>query len=754
MANEPILAELIDETPKRSFGSGGYGGTLLYGNRGDDIGPDGKPIAGTSGAARDSNRFQGMAAPLYSEGPGINRSQSDEARLYGDDARELFRDRAMGGVTPAQQLAQRQTQGAVNAVQSGAASIKGGAMARAAAARGATATGAQLQAQGNLSQSALAAREQADATNQYFGASTAQRGADLGLATDQAKLNSDQRSANDQRDDAYEGLSFDTQKAALNSKLGRTAADVAADAQARSQATARDATTNARQERTIGAVTGAVTGAAQAYGKTQAGGAKPQPDPYSTSDPRSKTAVRDVSPSGMATKTGMRRPGAPKMSDAEAARLQKQGEGIASGWREAAGDKSPASDVTFMGAPFPPKSETKAKPKMSDKKAAELKKQGDGIAEGWREAAAGKAKTPEYEGHYLGSPFPSRPDVVSGAGGVPRAMSLDDAIGQRVAQDKAEAPTYGYFDEDEGGSMKAGYADRRKGQAGYMFGGAPEASYEDRIDRGRLYGGRDADSIYGSGVHEMDDQPGGQGQQGRRDIAMSDPAAKQEAYALGRAHQWEQGKTGKPVEWAHEKPKDIEDHGTMTGDRGKVAKAGGKASGKAYGRAVPPDAPKEPEHGAVMQALVDAGEATGRTFDKGVAMMPDPMPAREQPLAPKRAPTQVAERPGFFGQARAMMSDPETKKYIKDSPMADANRSMAPSSYEYKPEFTPEEQDVGEENIGPMADKMKADRVAGTAIVTDPDTKMLAIDKTKGLKLVMGGLADLQRQVDKMARAR
>jgi hypothetical protein len=87
--------------------------------------------------------------------------------------------------------------------------------------------------------------------------------------------------------------------------------------------------------------------------------------------------------------------------------------------------------------------------------------------------------------------------------------------------------------------------------------------------------------------------------------------------------------------------------------------------------------------------------------------------------------------------------------------MAAANRSMEPSVYEYRAEFTPPEQAPGEKNVGPMADKMKANPIAATAIVKDPQTGMLAIDKTKGLKLVMGGLADLQRQVDQMkGRAR
>ena len=109
---------------------------------------------------------------------------------------------------------------------------------------------------------------------------------------------------------------------------------------------------------------------------------------------------------------------------------------------------------------------------------------------------------------------------------------------------------------------------------------------------------------------------------------------------------------------------------------------------------------------------------------------------------------------GYFGQLRTMVSDERTKTHVQDNPMADANRSMAPSSYQYKPDFTPPEQQPGETNVGPMANKMEANPIAKTAIVKDPQTGLLAIDKAKGLKLVMGGLADLQRQVDRMGGAR
>lgn len=46
-----------------------------------------------------------------------------------------------------------------------------------------------------------------------------------------------------------------------------------------------------------------------------------------------------------------------------------------------------------------------------------------------------------------------------------------------------------------------------------------------------------------------------------------------DAYALGRAHGWEQQRTGKPIEWAYDRPDDIYDQGqSMSGDRARNPK--------------------------------------------------------------------------------------------------------------------------------------------------------------------------------------
>lgn len=98
------------------------------------------------------------------------------------------------------------------------------------------------------------------------------------------------------------------------------------------------------------------------------------------------------------------------------------------------------------------------------------------------------------------------------------------------------------------------------------------------------------------------------------------------------------------------------------------------------------------------------------------------------------------------------LSDEKTKDDGGMAAMEDANRSLMPSIYEYKPGFTPPTQEPGEKNVGPMANAMAQSPIARTAIVQDPNTGLLAINKEKGLKLALGGIASLQGQVDALKR--
>lgn len=124
-------------------------------------------------------------------------------------------------------------------------------------------------------------------------------------------------------------------------------------------------------------------------------------------------------------------------------------------------------------------------------------------------------------------------------------------------------------------------------------------------------------------------------------------------------------------------------------------------------------------------------------------------PQGYRPTPPPPTPPRVA-----MTQPPNVYSDERSKRVSgKDAAMAGAARSMDPSAYTYKPEFAARAGQSPEElNVGPMANKMAKDPVAGTAIERDDETGMLTIDRDKGLKVVMGSLASLQHQIDALEK--
>lgn len=83
------------------------------------------------------------------------------------------------------------------------------------------------------------------------------------------------------------------------------------------------------------------------------------------------------------------------------------------------------------------------------------------------------------------------------------------------------------------------------------------------------------------------------------------------------------------------------------------------------------------------------------------------------------------------------------------TPMAASNRALEASPYTYKPQFAAMTgQEPGEQNVGPMAQKMAADPVAATVVEKDPNTGLLTLDRDKLAKVTAGGVAELQRQID------
>lgn len=222
------------------------------------------------GAQDDMNRYRTMAGDVQNRPPPVvDKTRSNQTRGIMMGGLGMVEDRARGGWTPAQQLAHEQTRGAVYGLQSQAASIRGGAMARAAAARQAQQQTASVAAQGYQDQQALRAREMADAAGTFASGATTMRGQDLGVAGEDARLNMGQRGLNDQSSAFFENLGFDVGNQATNAQLGGTAQDNAAitqDIRAKQQ---QDAESLGTARTIAGAGVGAAMGGLQGWTASQ-----------------------------------------------------------------------------------------------------------------------------------------------------------------------------------------------------------------------------------------------------------------------------------------------------------------------------------------------------------------------------------------------------------------------------------------------------------------------------------------------------
>lgn len=93
--------------------------------------------------------------------------------------------------------------------------------------------------------------------------------------------------------------------------------------------------------------------------------------------------------------------------------------------------------------------------------------------------------------------------------------------------------------------------------------------------------------------------------------------------------------------------------------------------------------------------------------------------------------------------------------YLPDAAMFAAMKSMKPAAYTYKPEFAEPGRDPDEIFVGPKdARQMEKDPIAGTAVVREPGTGLRAIDKDKALRLTMGSLAVLAKDVQQLKKRR
>jgi hypothetical protein len=182
------------------------------GSRGDVV--NGWIQPGTSGADKDVNRYRGLGeAAAQQTGPVIDQAASNETReMYLGSLAGLNRT-ARGLDSRAMDLGAQQSIDAANAQRGMAASVRGGPMARAAASRmaerSAARTGADIMNMARAGQ----AQEMSNARHQLVQGSTQLRGQDLGLSTSQAQLEAQQRALNEQQQQAYERMGWDTRNA-------------------------------------------------------------------------------------------------------------------------------------------------------------------------------------------------------------------------------------------------------------------------------------------------------------------------------------------------------------------------------------------------------------------------------------------------------------------------------------------------------------------------------------------------------------
>ncbi len=734
-----------------------------------------------TGVSDDVTRYRDMAAgKLGRQGPQINQGQSNESRGLQTEGLGMLEARARGGITPAQYMMGQQTRGAVAGIQSNAASIRGGAMARAAASRGAASLGARVQAQGDQDRQALAAREQADAAGQLFGAANQQREADIGLATDQSKLAQQQRGLDAQRQVAYESLGYDVKNAALGASLGRTAADQAAANTARQQGQAESNASWSNMKDVSGTVVGGAAGGTAAYAKTQQGGGEPKKPvyDYAGSDPRMKTKTKPI-------------------TDKQARSLKSQGESMIEVDEQRTRDAG-GSTVRTPGNRSAERGERESSEIVRDNPYASPRE---------------KLRSRSREGDYDRSMFKSEAEKET----APDREALHAGIEKQLAEDGDIIRENPYAPKTLFGGGTPGHAASRKDKPGYMFGGAPTAFHgferqgpthegpapgtEDFTPPKRYNNAKDqAISMSDPRAKQEAFQMGvnyGRNPEGPSTKKGDSPETKEQArkeweagrsMAEGKASGKAEGPAG-AVGFSAKRPEAPKGREMQSFTRERPAQPGALERGMSglikHGGIIGPGVSGNPIYDAAEAGARGAQQLNGDPqvgLAEGVNMginglrdAPPPTSAETmmastqhagrggaRPAPPPMSAQQVrrdfvGDRPNTekgIDDVGGSLSDPRTKKVGDESPMADAMRAMEPSSYEYKPEFAKQEgQAPGDKNVGPMADKMKADPVARTAIVTDPNPPhLLAIDKSKGLKLALGGLSDLQRQIDQMKR--
>lgn len=680
------------------------------------------------------NAVQQRAAPQIA-GTQLDQTDANQSRGFQMGSLASLQGAADGSAPSqaailGQQMADRNAAGAVSA----AGTVRGGPGAQSSAYRYAAQNAATQGAQAQQSIMADRAGEMATARGQLATAAGTTRGQDLGAASTNAQLGEQtqlanagygiqQTGLNDQRASQYEGLQSQVNEDQLNAGLQQQQIQ----AGVRQSGDALNTQTNQANTQTNKGIFGAVLGAGQ--GVLSGIGT-------ALSDPASKLPIMgslaNLGIGGKPDDGGVG--GGVQLDKSGGMTLQNilnAGTGLGGsqpikgmvGGGGVTGGTMPSGEGSVTGPAMMSDEETK---ESSPLLAAVLK------------SAAGA------------HPYDRDPEVSKGVAGAPRGYANGRGAPEEDKTSWSSPKTWGM---NQPGKPMPSTEGQAPGAADWQRYGA-DAKKDDVVDWSK-----------GGAVAKPDEKPGvfasilssigGAKPFGARDVTTSDPAAKRAAYLSGRSHGAQSVRTNEDVPYSFVPLGKGEELVEPKPGQPEVRSASGQAAPPVHKIDLTQEAPGavravtngRPDYTAssASAAAAAAQAENAQTADR----------AGESSKVRKSVQGSPAVVPQTRGQALAqslMQSDKETKDgfdRVPDDHMADAMRSMQPSVYAYKPEYAGRNgQSAGEVNVGPMANEMAKDPVARTAIVRDPGSGMLAIDKTKAEKVIMGSLASLQHQID------
>jgi hypothetical protein len=606
------------------------------------------------------------------------------------------------------------------------------------------------------------------ARRDYAGATTAARGQDIGLATSQAELAQHQHDQDLQQERFYEQLASDTAFGDLHARQGSQAADTTERHMVHAEENAEKQQDINNRNQTMSNVSGMVSG-----GVSTADTVHRWDERHTSSDVRSKAPVTWGSLAPLSIDAA--KPGESKAKTEDVRDL-----GEVEDWgkdNNPEPDAKPASWLSdYMGEPKDTTGNYSGGIYRSFPEEESAYKGGltRGVTyDGETTLSDKRAKTPAQQSAYLRGARAAKDGVIDGGeldddGPFRPAPSMSDAIDAKQREGRRDPTSFHVDTPDEQRGIVRGYQDKA-GKEADAYIAALRTPSNQMASVSRPEGELDSDPAREPAswlATYMDSQ------QPQRTTMVSDKAAKEAAYQKGVT-------AGADLEREAKEARETADGAAKRAGMallipGMQATVPGHAVAAAY---LSSEADKASLKASRAQnekrrAAGSAGAAPPSHPDviaaRGDARALEEMRALEaQRKAPPtlNAPDQIGTREVERGAPRRSMvatditkgdrevfySDEHAKTKLDrtDKAMAGAARSMEPSAYVYKPGFAERSgQTEGEVNVGPMANNMAENPVAKTAIVKDPDTGLLAIDKDKGLKVVMGSLASLQHQID------